>query len=71
MKQYYETSKFPSGHEAHCPAPQRRPVATHTTPGQSTVDRILALHLLAEKHMDFRKPVYAAFTELKDMAPAK
>ncbi|KAI8518836.1 hypothetical protein Bbelb_020930 [Branchiostoma belcheri] len=35
------------------------------TPGRSTVDRILTLRLLAEKRREFRKPLYAAYVDLK------
>ncbi|KAI8502642.1 hypothetical protein Bbelb_193440 [Branchiostoma belcheri] len=33
-----------------------------STPGRSTVDRILTLRLLAEKRREFRKPLYAAYS---------
>ncbi|CAH1233043.1 Hypp565 [Branchiostoma lanceolatum] len=35
------------------------------TPGRSTVDRILALRLLAERRREYRKPLYAAYVDLK------
>ncbi|KAI8496908.1 hypothetical protein Bbelb_255630 [Branchiostoma belcheri] len=35
------------------------------TPGRSTVDRILTLRLLAEKRREFRKPLYAAYVDMK------
>ena len=35
------------------------------SPGRSTVDRILALRLLAEKRREFRRPLYAAYVMLR------
>ncbi|XP_035665583.1 uncharacterized protein LOC118408831 [Branchiostoma floridae] len=35
------------------------------TPGRSTVDRILTLRLLAEKRREFRRPLFAAYVDLK------
>ena len=44
---------------------QRRPEQSGFSPGRSTVDCILALRILAEKHREFRQPLLAAFIDLK------
>ena len=43
----------------------RRPEQAGFTPGRSTVDCILALRVLAEQRREFRKPLLAAYVDLK------
>src|ERR1700731_384278 len=44
---------------------KRRPQQSGFTPGRSTVDRILSLNLVAQTRREFRKPLYAAYVDLK------
>ncbi|KAI8482291.1 hypothetical protein Bbelb_399820 [Branchiostoma belcheri] len=43
----------------------QRPEQSGFTPGRSTVDRVLSLRLLAEMRREYRKPLYAAYVDLK------
>ncbi|CAH1239246.1 OIT3 [Branchiostoma lanceolatum] len=43
----------------------QRPEQSGFTPGRSTVDRILALRLLAEKRREYRKALFVAYVDLK------
>ena len=43
----------------------RRPEQAGFTPCRSTVDCILALRILAEQHREFRRPLFAAYIDLK------
>ena len=43
----------------------RRPEQSGFTPGRSTTECILALRVLAEKHREYRQPLFAAFVDLK------
>ena len=43
----------------------RRPEQSGFTPGRSTTECILALRVLAEKHREYRRPLFAAFVDLK------
>ncbi|KAI8482551.1 hypothetical protein Bbelb_396990 [Branchiostoma belcheri] len=44
---------------------KQRPEQSGFTPGRSTVDRVLSLRLLAEMRREYRKPLYAAYVDLK------
>ena len=44
---------------------RRRPEQSGFTPGRSTTECILALRVLAEKHREYRRPLFAAFVDLK------
>ena len=44
---------------------KQRPQQSHFTPGQSTLDRIVALRLLAERRLEYRQPLYAAYIDLR------
>ena len=44
---------------------KQRPQQSGFTPGRSTLDRIIALRLLAERRHEFRQPLYAAYIDLR------
>jgi hypothetical protein len=44
---------------------KQRPQQSGFSPGRSTMDRILALRLIAERRREFRRPLYAAYVDLK------
>jgi len=43
----------------------RRPQQSSFTSGRSTVDAILALHLLADLHREFERPLNVAYLDIK------
>ena len=44
---------------------KQRPQQSGFTPGRSTLDRIIALRLLAERRHEYRQPLYAAYIDLR------
>ena len=44
---------------------KQRPQQSGFTPGRSTLDRIVALRLLAERRREYRQPLYAAYIDLR------
>ena len=44
---------------------KQRPQQSGFTPGRSTLDRIIALRLIAERRHEFRQPLYAAYIDLR------
>ena len=44
---------------------KQRPEQSGFTPGRSTMDRILALRLLAERRREYRQPLFVAYVDLK------
>ena len=44
---------------------KQRPQQSGFTPGRSTLDRIVALRLLAERRHEYRQPLYAAYIDLR------
>ena len=44
---------------------RQRPQQSGFTPGRSTLDRIIALRLLAERRHEYRQPLYAAYIDLR------
>ena len=44
---------------------KQRPQQSGFTPGRSTLDRIIALRLLAERRREYRQPLYAAYIDLR------
>ena len=44
---------------------KQRPQQSGLTPGRSTLDRIIALRLLAERRHEYRHPLYAAYIDLR------
>ena len=44
---------------------KQRPQQSDFTPGRSTLDRIVALRILAERRREYRQPLYAAYIDLR------
>ncbi len=44
---------------------QQRPEQSGFMPGKSTVDQILALHVLIERKREFRDKLFAAYVDLR------
>ena len=44
---------------------KQRPQQSGFTPGRSTLDRIVALRLLAERRLEYRQPLYAVYIDLR------
>ena len=49
----------------HLLSSKRRQEKSGFTPGRSTVDRIHTLNILAQTRMEFHKPLFAAYVDLK------